>query len=176
MRMFFEKCCSFYLRFRKIMLPLHNVKSGLHFLRRMNNMTDSIRHSGIVDSVGDDCVRVRILQTSACASCKVAGYCNASESKEKVIDVYGTVYAATVKVGDHVVVTASREVAFKALLWAFGVPFIILVAVLFSVVAATSDETVGALSGMAALAPYYLVLYFLRGRMRSKMTFRIEKD
>ena len=124
MRMFFEKCYCFYLRFRKIMLPLHNVKSGLHFLRRMNNMTDSIRHSGIVDSVGDDCVRVRILQTSACASCKVAGYCNASESKEKVIDVYGTAYAATVKVGDHVVVTASREVAFKALLWAFGVPFI----------------------------------------------------
>lgn len=142
----------------------------------MNNMADRIRHSGIVDSVGDDCVRVRILQASACASCKVSGYCNASESKEKMVDVYGTTYKGRVNVGDHVVVTASRQVAASALLLAFGVPFVILVVVLFAVVVATSDEAVGAVAGIASLVPYYFVLYLFRDKMRRKMTFDIEED
>ena len=54
------------------------------FIRLMNNR---ISHSGIVDSVVDGCVTVRILQTSAGAACKVASHCNASESKEKLVDV-----------------------------------------------------------------------------------------
>ena len=69
---------------------------------------DTIRHSGIVDSVSGDCIKVRILQTSACASCKVAGYCNASESKEKIVDVFGDASCGQLRVGDRVVVTASR--------------------------------------------------------------------
>ena len=49
-------------------------------------MSTKISHSGIVERIDGDCVQVRIVQTSACAACKVAGYCNAAESKEKVID------------------------------------------------------------------------------------------
>ena len=142
----------------------------------MNNMAEKIRHSGIVDSVSGDCVKVRILQTSACASCKVAGYCNASESKEKVVDVYGREHAGRLRVGDSVVVTASREVAMSALAIGFGVPFVILLVVLFAVAWLTSDETLGALVAIAALAPYYLALYLLRDKMRSRMTFSIEAD
>jgi len=50
-------------------------------------MNNKIRHSGIIDSIENSTVRVRILQTSACAACKVAAHCNASESKEKLVDV-----------------------------------------------------------------------------------------
>ena len=50
-------------------------------------MSQKICHSGIVERIDDGCVHVRIVQTSACAACKVAGYCNAAESKEKIIDV-----------------------------------------------------------------------------------------
>ena len=51
-------------------------------------MSEKIKHSGVVESVDGDCMKVRILQTSACAGCKAAGVCNAAEKKEKVIYIY----------------------------------------------------------------------------------------
>lgn len=140
----------------------------------MNNMTDSVRHSGIVVSVSDDCVKVRIVQSSACASCKVAGHCNAAESKEKVIEVYGDCARRGLKAGDEVVVTASRNVAARALLLAFGIPFIILVGVLGLTLWLTADELAAALTSLAALAPYFFALWLLRGKLQAKMVFGIE--
>ena len=51
-------------------------------------MSANIKHCGIVDEITDGCIKVRIVQSSACASCKVASRCNASESKEKIVEVY----------------------------------------------------------------------------------------
>ena len=70
-------------------------------------MSQKISHSGIVERIDDGCVHVRIVQTSACAACKVAGYCNAAESKEKIIDVYCDSVAAY-QVGQQVVVGSSE--------------------------------------------------------------------
>lgn len=136
-------------------------------------MSNKIKHSGVVENILGDSVQVRIVQTSACAACKVAGYCNASESKEKLVDVY---HADTrhLKVGDVVTVTASTQVAAQALLLGFGLPFVVLVAVLFAVVLITGNEGAAALSGLAALVPYYAVLFLFRNRIRDKLSFSIE--
>lgn len=136
-------------------------------------MSNKIKHSGVVENILGDSVQVRIVQTSACAACKVAGYCNASESKEKLVDVY---YADTrnLKVGDVVTVTASTQVAAQALLLGFGLPFVVLVAVLIAVLLITSNEGAAALSGLAALVPYYAVLFLFRNRIRDKLSFSIE--
>ena len=136
-------------------------------------MSNKIKHSGVIENIMGDSVQVRIVQTSACAACKVAGYCNASESKEKLVDVY---HADTqnLKVGDVVMVTASTQVAAHALLLGFGLPFVVLVAVLFAVLLITGNEGAAALSGLAALVPYYAVLFLFRNRIRDKLSFSIE--
>ena len=136
-------------------------------------MNNKIRHDGIIDSIEKECVHVRILQTSACAACKVAGYCNAAEAKEKIVDVYRT-DVAHLKVGDPVVVSTSGDMAARALLWAFGLPFILMVLVLVLVLWQTGDEGVAALSGLLALIPYYGLLFLLRHRMRRQMAFMLE--
>jgi sigma-E factor negative regulatory protein RseC len=136
-------------------------------------MSQKISHSGIVERIDDGCVHVRIVQTSACAACKVAGYCNAAESKEKIIDVYCDSVAAY-QVGQQVVVSTSGQVAVKALLWAFGVPFVLLMTVLVLVLLLTANEGLAALSALAALVPYYFVLWLLRNKMREQLAFRIE--
>ena len=136
-------------------------------------MNQRITHSGVVDSVEDGCVHVRIVQTSACAACKVASYCNASESKEKMIDVYCDNVAAY-KVGQQVTVSTSGQVAAKALLWAFGVPFVLLMVVLVLVLLLTGNEGWAALGALAALVPYYIILWLLRDKMREQLAFRIE--
>ena len=97
------------------------------------------------------------------------------ESKEKIIDVGRHGCRGELKVGDVVMVTVSRKVAAQALLLGFGVPFVILVAVLFAVVLATSDETTGALSAIGALIPYYIALFLVRDKIRGKMSFEVEK-
>lgn len=136
-------------------------------------MRSNISHSGVVESVEDGCVHVRIVQTSACAACKVAGYCNASESKEKLVDVY-TVDTQRYSVGQAVTVMASRQVAAHALLLGFGLPFLVLVGVLVVVLQMTGNELWAALAGLLSLAPYYLLLFFFRNRLRDKLSFWIE--
>ena len=132
-----------------------------------------ISHSGIIESIAEGCIKVRILQTSACAACKIAGHCNASESKEKIVEVF-TDHTGGYSLGQEVVVCASRDVANKALLLGFGVPFLVLVGVLVLVLRVTGNEGVAALSGLLALVPYYFVLYLFRSRIREQLSFYIE--
>ena len=137
-------------------------------------MSTKISHSGVVESISEGCVQVRILQTSACAACKVAGHCHASESKEKIVDVLNAGDTSRLKVGDSVIVSASRDVANRALLLGFGVPFMILVSVLIIMLQLVADEGLAALAALSALLPYYGLLYLMRDRIQQKMAFSIE--
>ena len=137
-------------------------------------MSNKISHSGIVESVEPDCLHVRILQTSACASCKAANHCNAAENKEKTVDVYGIADTSVYRIGQEVNVTASMRVGMNAVLLAFVIPFVILLAVLFIGSRFIADEAVVALLSIACLIPYYIGLYLMRSRLRERFTFRIE--
>ena len=137
-------------------------------------MSAKISHSGIVASICEGRVQVRILQTSACAACKVAGHCNASESKEKIVDVLNVGDISKLKVGDSVIVSASGDVAKNALLLGFGVPFLILVSMLLIMLKVFSDEGLAAITALLSLIPYYFVLYLMREKIQQKISFSIE--
>lgn len=136
-------------------------------------MSNGIKHSGVIDSIAGEHVQVRILQTSACAACKVAGHCSASEAKEKLVDVY-CADGAAYQVGQQVVVTASQQVARLSLLLGFGLPLVILVGVLVVVLRLTGNEGSAALSALGALLPYYLLLWLFRRSVSQRVSFRIE--
>ena len=136
-------------------------------------MSTKISHSGIIERIDKGCVHVRIVQTSACAACKVAGYCHAAEPKEKIVDVYRSDIDG-LKVGDTVTVTASTQIATQALLLGFAFPFLLLVLVLILVLWLTADEATAGLSALASLLPYYGVLYLFRHQLRDKFAFDIE--
>ena len=139
-------------------------------------MNNSIRHSGVVESAVDGCVRVRIVQTSACASCKIASHCNAFEQKEKVIDVFDSQASEVYKRGDNVVVMISQRVGMNAVLVGFVLPFLVLVLALFITLNITGKESLAALISLCALLPYYLCVYFCRRRLRKKLSFTIENN
>ena len=153
----------FYRTFAKIILQTRDCKL----------MSTKISHSGVIERIEPDKVQVRIVQTSACAACKVAGYCSVAESKEKLIDVFGKTATRNLQVGQQVTVITSGVVAAKALLWGFGLPLVLLVAVLIIVLIATSNEGLAALCALTALVPYYFVLWLLRNRMRDELSFQI---
>lgn len=136
-------------------------------------MTDIIKHQGTVESITGTFVQVRIVQTSACSSCSAKSFCSSSESKEKLIDIYDA-DTSSLHVGQEVVIYGATSMGMRAVGLAFGVPFLILVAVLFLVYHLTEgDEAVSAGVALLALVPYYAVLYVLRGRIKRRFSFKI---
>jgi sigma-E factor negative regulatory protein RseC len=136
-------------------------------------MEDRITHSGVIEKIGERCITVRIDQTAACAGCKVSGHCNASEHKEKLIEIYG--HDGTQRhVGEQVMVSADVSTGYRAVGWGFGIPLVLIIAVLFTVHLLTGNDGLAALAGLAALIPYYIILYLLRHKIRERLTFQID--
>ncbi len=117
---------------------------------------------------------MRIVQTSACVACKVASHCNAAESKVKIVDVFGC-NTTNYSTGQEVTVWASKDVADKALLLGFGVPFLLLVCVLMIALRFSDNEGLAALLALGSLVPYYFALWLLRDRIQRGISFHIEE-
>lgn len=138
-------------------------------------MADIIKHRGIVVKTDGPHVVVRIVQTSACAACTAKGMCNASESKEKQIDVYEP--GASYRIGEEVVLCGSTSMGMRAVGLAFGVPVLILMAALFVTMQVTDgDALLSALVALLAIIPYYIGLYLMKDRMNRTFSFVIEKQ
>lgn len=136
---------------------------------------NKIKHTGVVDKVQDGCVTVLILQSSACSGCKVAAHCNASETKEKMIEVADS-HANTYQAGDAVTIVADASVGFRASLYGYLLPLLIMMVALVAVLSITKSEGAAALSALGILIPYYMGLYLLRNRIKRKLQFKIIKN
>ena len=88
-------------------------------------MANTIKHQGIVENINGSHLQVRIIQTSACASCSVKGHCTSADTKEKLVDV-ADANAASYQPGDRVWVTGELSMGVMAVLFAFIFPFLIL--------------------------------------------------
>ena len=130
-------------------------------------MTDIIKHRGIVENIEGSHVRVRIVQTSACSACSVKGHCNASESKEKLIDVFD-MKASSYRIGEEVMIYGTTSMGMQAVLLAFGIPLFI------SMRFTGGDELRSALAALSALLPYYLIIYVCRNKLSKKFSFTLE--
>lgn len=136
-------------------------------------MTEKIKHSGIVDHVGGNSVYVRILQSSACSTCKVASHCHASETKVKLVEVRD-IDAARYAKGDQVIVVADASVGIRASLYGYLLPLALMVATLVIVLKLAHSEGIAALAAIGALIPYYIGLYLLRNKLKNRLRFTIE--
>ena len=134
---------------------------------------ETIRHEGIVESIGADGLTVRILQASACSSCEARKLCRSSERKEKLVEVKG--HYPTLQVGDSVTLCGSVRQGLRASVLAYVVPLVLMRVALF---AATRlwGEKAGALVALLTLALYYGVLFLLKDKLGKHFTFRIETD
>ncbi len=136
-------------------------------------MENKIKHVGVVESVNGGRIQVRIIQSSACASCKAAKQCHTSESKEKVVDIYSddTQYV----IGQRVMVMASYKVGLVAVSLAMLVPLVLMTSILFLLAACGYDEITAAVVSLLSLIPYYIILFIFRNQINKRVTFTIEK-
>ena len=134
-------------------------------------MVERVSHEGTVVKVDGNNVFVRIVQTSACASCSLSRHCNSAESKEKT--VVAQAGAGSFRVGESVWVSVSSSLGHKAVSLGFGVPLVLLLAVVVAVSGLTGNEPVAALCGVGALIPYYILLYVFRARIRDVLRITV---
>ena len=138
-------------------------------------MADIIKHRGIVEKIDGSHIVVRIVQTSACSACSAKGLCNASESKEKQIDVYEVNPAY--RIGEEVILCGTTSMGMKAVLLAFGIPVFLLLAALFVTMRVTDgDALLSAIVALIAVVPYYAVLYLMKDKMNKTFSFVIENQ
>jgi sigma-E factor negative regulatory protein RseC len=138
-------------------------------------MTDIIKHRGRVEKVEGSHVVVRIVQTSACSACSIKGHCNASESKEKLIDVFEV--NASYQIGEEVVLLGTTSMGMQAVLLAFGVPLVILILALGVTMHLTDGNAlVSSLVGLLSIVPYYFAIHFNKDKLKKTFSFTIEKQ
>ena len=118
--------------------------------------------------------RVQIVQTSACAACKARSMCMSSESQQKEMDV---VMLEPMQVGDRVEVEVRERLAWKAVLLAYILPFVVMlgVIVLLDYTTDWSEAVVGTLS-LCSIALYYIGLNLFKNRLQKQFTFTARKE
>lgn len=136
-------------------------------------MANVIKHKGTVESINGSLVKVKILQTSACVSCSVKGYCSSADSREKLVDVYESGHSY--KPGDEVIIYGATSMGMKAVLIAFVVPFVFLLGALFLTMYLSRDnELLSAVFSLLVLIPYYTILYFFRNKIKKNFSFTLK--
>lgn len=136
-------------------------------------MDELIRHTGVVRSVSGGMAHVEIVQTSACSACKARSMCVSSESRQKEMDA---IMLEPMQIGDQVEVEVRERLAWKAVLLAYILPFIVMLGVIVALDYLTcwSEAVVGTLS-LCSIALYYIGLSAFKHRLQRQFTFTARK-
>jgi sigma-E factor negative regulatory protein RseC len=127
---------------------------------------------GKVISANDKSVNVRIVSSPACDKCSAHVICNASEPQGKIINAFSH---ESLHVGDSVLVKIEDRLGKIAILYAFVIPFIVMVSILFTAHAFGATEIKAAIFALITLPPYYVCLYFFRKKIEKDFIFIAEK-
>lgn len=128
-----------------------------------------VTHTGIVKSINSTGITISMIVNSGCASCQIKGSCNMSEQTEKELNIKCD--SSSYKVGQMVLVRLQASQGFHALFLGYILPLIILIATVVIMMHLTQNEGISGLVGLSSLAPYYLVLYLRRNKIKNKFTY-----
>ena len=87
-------------------------------------MEELITHEGIVLSTDGKMAHIQIVQSSACSACKAKAMCSSSESQAKEMDA---LMLEPMVPGDRAVVEVREHLAWRAVLLAYILPFVVMV-------------------------------------------------
>ena len=124
-----------------------------------------VQHEGIVKSISTQTLEVSIISHSACSGCHAKSACGIADMKEKVITAQRP--REELRPGDKVIV--------YAVLLAYIMPSILIIATIFFLEKSGSSELYAAISSLILLAGYFIILYFCRNKIARKINFTVEK-
>ncbi len=139
----------------------------------MSEYANNIAHPGIVKKVENDRVFVMIMAQSACKSCHAKSICSVADMEEKIIEARKDP-EKNYKEGERVNVVMKNSLGPKAVMIGYFIPFLIVVAALFILMAVTGKEGLSALISLALLIPYYIMISRKRESFKQTFMFTVE--
>lgn len=135
----------------------------------------AIQHKGIVERIDGDKVFVKVERGTACQSCHAKGLCG-EQGSERIIEVF-TPYASSFERDERVVVALLKNrMGYSSVIWAYVLPLVLLMVVLFGSSALGASEGLSALLAIVSIVIYYVVLYIMRRRFDRMIEFTIIKE
>ena len=131
-----------------------------------------INHKGIISKISEGVLTISLKGTINCEGCKAKAACGVSDSKDKEIDVFETNQAFNLN--EHVQIVLEKGLGLKAVLFAYVLPFILLIFTLF-IASNFLKEWVAGLLSLSILIPYYLLLYFTKDSFQKAFKISIYK-
>ena len=136
-------------------------------------MEHRISHEGIITNINNDSIEIKILSKSACASCNIKSACNMSEMQEKIITIPAP-KDKNLSIGQEVKISTGLGQANKAVIFAYVIPVVILISMIFIFNALKIEEGINALLSISSLLPYYLILFLFRKKLKRKFEYEIQ--
>ena len=134
-------------------------------------INDIIQHNGIVQKTGKGSVLVRITSVSACSGCHAEGSCSMTGKEEKIVKVSGYYNVAE---GESVIIQMKKSMGYRAVVLGYVLPFFAVITMLIILNSTGLPELKAGLLSMAALIPYYSLLFFFRKRIDKEFTFSLK--
>ncbi|HIW09904.1 MAG TPA: SoxR reducing system RseC family protein [Candidatus Rikenella faecigallinarum] len=140
----------------------------------MNHSSGTIRQSATVIRVDAAEIEVEVCRPEACAACKAKSVCSegGGEGKRMTLVNDGQGY----RVGEQIQLVMRRSAGLKAVVIAYLVPVVLVVAALLIFQATPMSDTTAALLTLGILVLYFVIIRLLRGRINNQLTIEIEKE
>ena len=134
---------------------------------------EAVEHHGVVESIKGQMMRVRIEQTSACAGCQAKKICSSADRQDKWVDIPS--FSGTYQTGQPVIVTGEPSAGLKAVLIAYVIPLILMMAALAvsSLWLFPGKDGLAALVALSVTLLYYLILYPFRKKFQNQFVFTV---
>lgn len=140
----------------------------------MNHSSGTIRQSATVIRVDAAEIEVEVCRPEACAACKAKSVCSegGGEGKRMTLVNDGQGY----RVGEQIQLVMRRSAGLKAVVIAYLVPVVLVVAALLIFQATPMSDTTAALLTLGILVLYFVIIRLLRERINNQLTIEIEKE
>lgn len=96
-----------------------------------------------------------------------------ADVREKEVEI--TNFHGSYLPGQEVSVVFRESLGFKALVYGYVLPFLLVLFILIFIYSVTNNEVIAGLSALSALLPYYLILYFFRSVLKKIFNFELEE-
>ncbi|MBD5200548.1 MAG: SoxR reducing system RseC family protein [Bacteroidales bacterium] len=137
------------------------------------DVIDHISHRAVVTAVDASAakVSVSIIDAGECDACPAARLCSAANSRDSL--TITTQDAASFRPGENVEIRGTEQMHRKAIFLATLFPCIILVAVMAAVFILTGSQGIAAVTGLAAMLLFFLILFLCRNKIAHEFQFQI---
>jgi sigma-E factor negative regulatory protein RseC len=135
---------------------------------------NTICKEGIVRAVRGEDIDVEITVSSACSECHAKSICIPSDQRQEFVTAQA-LYGETFQIGERVHLVLKQKAGWKAILIAYLIPFLVLIAALFGSYAIFRNELASVIASLLFLVAYYFLLKHFRHKIDKQFTFFVTK-